>query len=166
MTTKKGRPPKAKAMKLTPTIQEYVLTRMELGKTIIEICKEYNKIAEKSDSALLKPNTIHAWKRTNKEFARQYDIAYESRLQYLADYIEDLAKQPAPDTGDAKRDSIELQQRKLEIDTIKFTLAKLNASHYKQHVEVHNTGAPQIVVTSFLNEPLDSHNDLNDTKNH
>jgi hypothetical protein len=163
---KAGRPKQTKKIKYSPSIANMIFTQMESGLTVNEICRKYNKIAEKSDSPQLQPSTIMYWKRSNPDFAKQYDTAYESRMQYLADYIEDLSRAPAPDTGDAKRDSIELQQRKLEIDTIKFTLAKLNAVHFKQYVEVDNKGQPTIVVSSFMEPTINVKSDNDSDSKH
>jgi hypothetical protein len=148
-----ARPKKRKYLKYTNKLSEYVLERIESGKNLLEICKEYNATLADGEPTL-KANSIHKWKRDHPEFKEQYDIAYESNIQYQCEYIEWLSAQPPADTGDYKRDGLLLNQRKNEIDTIKFKLAKLNANRFKQEVKVTHEGAPQIVVQSYATPDL------------
>lgn len=150
MARKKKQP----LMRFSKDLAEHICQQMELGINLVDICKAYNKKAKEGE-ATLKPNTIHKWKREKPEFREQYNIAYESRIQYMSEYINALAEEPVPDTGDFKRDNQELTRRKIIIDTLKFTLAKLNASHFKQEINVTHENAPQIIVQSYLDPTLD-----------
>jgi hypothetical protein len=149
---------KRKYLKYTNKLAEYVLERMESGKNLIEICREYNSGLPEGD-ATLKPNSIHKWKRDHPDFKEQYNTAYESRIQYMSEYIDDLAHTPLPETGDHKRDNLELTRRKMIIDTIKFELAKLNASRFKQEVKVTHDNAPQIIVQSYAVPDLEANSE-------
>jgi hypothetical protein len=142
------RKPKRKYLKYSTKLANHVCEEMESGKNLIDICTAYNsKLAE--GEATLKPNSIHKWKRDHAEFKEQYNTAYESRIQYLSEYIDAIAHEPLPDTGDHKRDNLELTRKKMIIDTIKFELAKLNSHRFKQVVEVQHQNAPNIVVQSY-----------------
>lgn len=140
--------PRRKSLKYSKKLAEYVLTHMEKGKDLVAICKEYNKKLKEGEPTL-KENSIHSWKRHHPGFKELYDIAYESRLHYLCEYILWLSAQPPENTGDYKRDAALLNQRKLHIDTVKFTLAKLNAIHFKQEINVSHKNAPTIVLTDY-----------------
>ena len=140
-------------LKYTEELGEYVLQGLEDGKTLTAICFEYNQ-GKTADGGTLKQNSIHKWKRDHPEFKIQYDIAYESKLQFISEYMEWLAAQPPEETGDHKRDNLLLTQRKNYIDTLKFKLATLNAAHFKQAITVHHENIPQIVVTSYATSVL------------
>jgi hypothetical protein len=151
-------------MRFSKEIAEHICSEMESGKNLIDICNQYNKKLKEGEPTL-KANTIHRWKRNKEGFREEYNIAYESRIQYMSEYIDSLAHEPVPDTGDFKRDNMELTRRKIIIDTIKFELAKLNASHFKQEVNVTHENAPQIIVQSYL-APLDDATDSEEEELH
>ena len=140
--------PRRKYLKYTKALGEHVCSKIEQGENLIEICNKYNKTLV-GDAPTLKSNSIHKWKRDHPEFKEQYDIAYTSNLEYQCEYIEWLSAQPPANTGDYKRDTILLNQRKNEIDTIKFKLAKLNANRFKQELTVTHENAPNIVIQSY-----------------
>ena len=57
-----------------------------------------------------------------------YEIYRKGRLlqaEYYSDHINDLARQPLPETVDPKVLNAEVQRRRLEVDTLKFTMGKL-----------------------------------------
>jgi hypothetical protein len=152
MATKKK---KKKYLKYSQKLAEYVLSRVEQGKTIKSICQEYNDSIKEGEPTL-KENSIHKWKRDHPEFKKLHKIAYDSCIEYLCDYMMWLSQQPPADTGDYKRDAALLNQRKLEIDTLKFTLAKLNASRFKQEINVTGeTTQTQIVVANYSTPNVD-----------
>lgn len=158
--------PKRKYLKYTKKIAEHVCQEMEQGKNLIDICNTYNKKLLEGD-ATLKPNSIHKWKRDHPEFKEQYNTAYESRIQYMSEYIDALAHEPLANTGDHKRDNLELTRRKLIIDTVKFELAKLNANRFKQQVEVTHANAPQIVIQSYaIPNLIDQEDEQDETTAH
>jgi len=57
-----------------------------------------------------------------------FEIYRRGRLlqaDFYSDHINDLAMQPLPAAMDAKVLNAEVQRRRLEVDTLKFTMAKL-----------------------------------------
>lgn len=47
------------------------------------------------------------------------------QAEYYSDYINDLAVQPLPESVDNRLLNAEVQRRRLEIDTLKWTLARI-----------------------------------------
>ena len=57
-----------------------------------------------------------------------YEIYRRGRVlqaEFYSDHINDLAMQPLPSSMDAKVLNAEVQRRRLEVDTLKFTMGKL-----------------------------------------
>jgi hypothetical protein len=57
-----------------------------------------------------------------------YEIYRKGRLmqaEYYSDHINDIAMAPLPDDVDPRMINAEVQRRRLEVDTLKFTMGKL-----------------------------------------
>jgi hypothetical protein len=135
--TYKGNPEtrkkRARAIKPTKKIKNYVCEQIEMGRSLTDICKEEGLPAHR---------TIHKWVRDDEEFALDYRQARETQMNYLIDVMNDIADLPPPvPPAEVKNEhgkmvplegterklwvNAVIQQRRLKIDTIKFQAAKL-----------------------------------------
>ena len=74
-------PQPAKAKKhaeFSPELADEICERIASGETLISICKEAGKPADR---------TVRYWVQANPEFARAYALAREQQLEYWADLI-------------------------------------------------------------------------------
>ena len=101
--------------KCTPTIMRKIAERLAEGETLIDICKDpdvpsYRAITD----AVLADEEV-------------YEIYRRGRVlqgEYYADVINSLARSPLPDVDDQRKLHAEVNRRKLEIETLKWTTSR------------------------------------------
>jgi hypothetical protein len=93
-----------------------IADRLGAGESLTKICAEDGMPSYRSVTrAVLQDDEL-------------YEIYRKGRLlqaEYYSDHINDLARQPLPETVDPKVLNAEVQRRRLEVDTLKFTMGKL-----------------------------------------
>lgn len=104
------------ARKLTKKHMQEIADRLGAGESLTRICAEDGMPSYRSVTrAVLQDDEL-------------YEIYRKGRLlqaEYYSDHINDLARQPLPETVDPKVLNAEVQRRRLEVDTLKFTMGKL-----------------------------------------
>jgi len=104
------------ARKLTKKHMQDIADRLGAGERLTRICAEDGMPSYRSVTrAVLQDDEL-------------YEIYRKGRLlqaEYYSDHINDLARQPLPETVDPKVLNAEVQRRRLEVDTLKFTMGKL-----------------------------------------
>lgn len=104
------------ARKLTKKHMQVIADRLGAGESLTKICAEDGMPSYRSVTrAVLQDDEL-------------YEIYRKGRLlqaEYYSDHINDLARQPLPETVDPKVLNAEVQRRRLEVDTLKFTMGKL-----------------------------------------
>ena len=114
-----------------------IADRLAMGESLLTICK---------DTALPDYRTIS---RAVSNDDALYDIYRKGRVlqaEYYADQINDLATAPLP-TGDGVDNRLlnaEVQRRRLEIDTLKWTFARIQPyglRDKKEHATNQNNGS-------------------------
>ncbi len=122
MKTKSTITPKrtGRPIKYTDALAERICTHIRCGDSL-------RKAAAKEG---IPHSTVMNWARDNTDFANQYTRACEDRLSALEDKLLDLVEKghevaPCAETGGTM-----LQAVKLEIDTLKWMLAKLMPKKY------------------------------------
>lgn len=104
------------ARKLTKKQMHDIADRLGAGESLTKICAEDGMPGYRSVTrAVLQDDEL-------------YEIYRKGRLlqaEYYSDHINDLARQPLPETVDPKVLNAEVQRRRLEVDTLKFTMGKL-----------------------------------------
>lgn len=104
------------ARKLTKKHMQDIADRLGAGESLTKICAEDGMPSYRSVTrAVLQDDEL-------------YEIYRKGRLlqaEYYSDHINDLARQPLPETVDPKVLNAEVQRRRLEVDTLKFTMGKL-----------------------------------------
>mgnify|MGYP003342982216 FL=1 len=104
------------ASKVTQKVMEQIADRLACGESLVKICQEDGMPSYRTITrAVLKDDAI-------------YEIYRRGRVlqaEFYSDHINDLAMQPLPSSMDAKVLNAEVQRRRLEVDTLKFTMGKL-----------------------------------------
>ena len=121
-------------LKYTEKAAKYILTELEKGRTLTSICKEEDLPAYR---------TIQQWVTDDKEgFKERYDQARLHQVNMFIDKMHDIADLPPPVPPEFVKNehgdmiplegtdrklwvNAENQRRRLQVDTIKFTAAKL-----------------------------------------
>jgi len=101
--------------KTTPAVMRKIAERLAEGETLIDICKcsdmpSYRAVTD----AILVDGEV-------------YEIYRRGRVlqgEYFADVINSVARSPLPDVDDQRKLHAEVNRRKLEIDTLKWTTSR------------------------------------------
>jgi len=104
----------------TAELAEEFCKRMAEGRSLRSVC---------ADADMPCTETVRKWKLTLPEFAAQYARARESRAEFLADEIIDIA--------DAAEDA---QKARLQVDARKWFASKLAPKTYGDKVELEHSG--------------------------
>lgn len=102
-------------VKITRKLMERIAERMALGESLLKIVEEPGM---PTYSGIMKAVT------RNEEL---YDIYREGRVkqaEFFSDHINRLAREPLPELPDMRLANAEVQRRKLEIESLKWTLAR------------------------------------------
>jgi hypothetical protein len=110
MTKKLGRP-----TKYNEKISKLICDRISKGESLASICK---------DEGFPDRGIVFDWQRIHPDFHHRMSIARENQVMGLADELMDLARDGSIDT----------QRAKLQIDTVKWLLAKLLPRAYGDKV--------------------------------
>ena len=103
------------ARRITKTIMQTIADRLATGETLVQICKDPDMPAYR---------TITAAVHRDEELWEIYRKGRVMQAEYYGDHIVALAIEPLPATVDAKILNAEVQRRRLEIDTLKWTFAR------------------------------------------
>ena len=102
--------------KINKTLMQQIADRLGSGETLLKITAEADMPSYRTVTrAVLKDDEL-------------YEIYRKGRLmqaEYYSDHINDIAMAPLPDNVDPRMINAEVQRRRLEVDTLKFTMAKL-----------------------------------------
>ena len=101
--------------KVTKKVMESIANRLASGETLVQICK---------DEAMPSYRSVTRAVQADDEL---YDMYHRGRIlqaEYYGDKIIDLATSPLPPELDAKVVNAEVQRRRLEIDSLKWTFAR------------------------------------------
>ena len=128
------------ASEWAPVIDEILSAIATTPKSLESICKDI----ESAPSA----RTVYKWLEGDEELVQRYARAKESQLQVLADQLVDLADtdricEKITVKADGSREVVILDQverTKLQIDTRKWLLAKLNPKKYGDKVQQELSG--------------------------
>ena len=99
------------------------------------------------------PDSIYTWLRLYPDFSEKYARARRDQLQILADQLIELSDtdricQKVTTKADGTTETVTLDQverTKLQIDTRKWLLSKLDPKKYGDKIQNEHTGAVQLV---------------------
>lgn len=121
------------AKRVTKKLMEDIANRLASGETLVQICK---------DESMPSYRTVTRAVQADDEL---YDIYHRGRIlqaEFYGDKIIDLATSPLPPELDAKVVNAEVQRRRLEIDSLKWTFARSQPFGLRDKKEdANNTGS-------------------------
>jgi len=134
------------AVKLTKQRMRLVCDELAKGKSLRSVCD--------SDAKLPHWVTVLQAVQRDEELFEMYARARAIGAEVLADEMHDLARQPLPEGLDNKVANAEVQRRRLEVDTLKWTFARMQprgVRHKKEDVEQQQ--GPVMLVWGQQPEP-------------
>lgn len=107
-------------VRFSPEICDEICLRMENGESLSKICRDEHMPAK---------GTVAKWAKAYEEFGKQYARAREDLLLHWADQIVDIADM-------TEADQAKVALAKLQIESRKWTLAKLMPKVFGDRVQV------------------------------
>lgn len=103
--------------------------------------------------------TIYGWMRRHKEFADNYARARELQQEYYFEHMQDIAFDEARDvSGELKMpNNVAVNRDKLKIDTLKWTLGRMNPGKYGDKIQAEHSG--QVGLTMIHDCPRPARED-------
>lgn len=139
---KRGRP-----SKYSKELADEIVERISEGETLSEICRE---------KYMPNRSTVYDWMNENEEFSQRIARAREEGYEVLLDECKEIADAPnRVNTITGASDAVEIQHRKLQIETRLKLLAKWNPKKYGDKVDVTSNGekvAPVVLQVSSEQE--------------
>ncbi len=120
---------------------EVVADRMAAGESLLQITKDYKKAELPSYRSIT---------RSVQKDDRLWEIYRRGRLlqaEFYSDHIQELALRPLPEDGDPRFMNAEVQRRRLEIDTLKWTLARIQPQGVRDKKDDSDTNANSVTIT-------------------
>lgn len=105
----------AKHAKITKDLMEEIASRMAVGESLLNIVKDDGM-----------PSYAGIMRAVTKD-DELYSIYREGRVkqaEFFTDHINTLAREPLPELSDNRLANAEVQRRRLEIESLKWTLAR------------------------------------------
>ena len=120
--------------KVNKTVMNKIADELASGKSLLKICKDNPDVP--SYRAIT--NAV----RKNDEYWEIYRRGRVCQAEFYADHIIDLATSQLPEDMDVKFLNAEVQRRRLEVDSLKWTLGRIQPYGLKdKKEEACNTGA-------------------------
>lgn len=121
----------------TKDITDHICQRIVDGESLRQICK---------DDSLPNRDTIYCWLQSNKAFSDQYTQARMMQADQFFDEMDEIIRKPM-------QNMIQIQQARLQIDTMKWRLSKMLPKIYGDKVEVNSQSNrdDQSIKVEFVN---------------
>jgi len=100
---------------VTAKVMEKIVDRLASGQTLVDITKDKKMPSYRSVTSAV---------AADEELWELYRKGRILQAEYYADRINGLAMEPLPSEGDPRLLNAEVQRRRLEIDTLKWTTAR------------------------------------------
>ena len=126
------------AKRITKTIMQIIADRLAVGETLVKICEDPDMPAYR---------TITTAVVRDEELYEIYRRGRVMQAEYYSDHIVDLAIAPLPPTIDPKALNAEVQRRRLEIDTLKWTFARNQPHGIRDKKEDANSNQSSITLS-------------------
>ena len=104
------------ARKINKTVMTEIANRLGSGETLLSICR---------DEGMPGYRTVTRAVMQDDELFEIYRKGRLMQAEFYADHINEIAMAPLPDDVDPRMLNAEVQRRRLEVDTLKFTMGKL-----------------------------------------
>tara|TARA_R110002020_G_scaffold131759_2_gene294477 strand:- start:539 stop:976 length:438 start_codon:yes stop_codon:yes gene_type:complete len=107
--------PAKKPIKLTKEIMQKIVARLAMGESLVSICK---------DKEMPSYRAIMYKVVEDDEMYSMYREGRVMQAEYFSDHIQDLASSDLPEFEDNRLANAEVQRRRLEVDTLKWSLGR------------------------------------------
>ena len=135
------------AGKLTKTKMRPICDALATGKSLRSICD--------GDAKMPHWVTVLQAVQRNEELFEMYSRARAIGAEVLADEMHDLARQPLPENMDNKFANAEVQRRRLEVATLKWTFARMQPRGVRHKKEDVDTGGNVVLMWGADEEPVE-----------
>lgn len=122
--------------------------------TIFEEIQSGDSLRQTLINNKISSQTFYIWIEANEEKSKQYARACEDRAEKIADEILEICDSSEADVyqddnGETKINGNTVQRARLQVDTRKWLLGKLNPKKYGDKVDVTSDGEKLSQVTIF-----------------
>ena len=130
MATKKntGAKPVGRPSKFTQALADKICERIASGESLRNICR---------DEGMPSASSVWLWLNQHTDFSEQYARAREERENNYFDELIEIADGVVPDAA-------EVSKARVQIDTRKWVLSRMNPKKYGDKVQTELSGAVQI----------------------
>ena len=137
--------------KVTKKIMEKIAEEMAAGKSLVKICKEFPDLPSY--------RTITRSVQKDEELWEIYRRGRILQAEWYSDHLAELATSPLPDGMDARFMNAEVQRRRLEVDTLKWTLARIQPYGIRDKKE--DAGNQGAITLSWANGNVEISDNIN-----
>jgi|TARA_R100001460_G_scaffold2057_4_gene7018 hypothetical protein len=137
--------------KVTKKIMEKIAEEMAAGKSLVKICKEFPDLPSY--------RTITRSVQKDEELWEIYRRGRILQAEWYGDHLAELATSPLPDGMDARFMNAEVQRRRLEVDTLKWTLARIQPYGIRDKKE--DAGNQGAITLSWANGNVEISDNIN-----
>ena len=123
-------------------IMQNIANRLANGESLVSICKTKGMPSYRSITRAV---------QDDEELWNIYRKGRVMQAEYFSDHINDLAVQPLPESIDSRFLNAEVQRRRLEIDTLKWTLARIQPYGLRDKKDEPSVAAENSITLSWDN---------------
>lgn len=125
-------------MKVTKSKMAAICDRLASGESLLKICKATDMPSYR---------TVTRAVQADDDFYEMYRKGRVLQAEYFGDQLIDLATAPLDPDGDSRQLNAEVQRRRLEIDTLKWTFGRIQPYGIKDKKE--DAAANQSITISW-----------------
>lgn len=115
---------------------------------ILDLVSTGTSTAEAITKSGINRTTWYKWLKEDSTLANSYTRACEDRTEVYADRILEITQMPMPRTQKGDIDNAEVNNRRLQIDTIKWLMGKTNPKKYSDKAENNINATFEIKTTT------------------
>ncbi|MBX9890336.1 MAG: hypothetical protein K2X94_03640 [Amoebophilaceae bacterium] len=124
------------------------LDKAQLIDKILDLVSTGKSLTDAIEQLDISRTTWYKWLKEDSILANDYARACEERTEVFADKILEITNQPLPKTHKGDIDNAEVNNRKLQVDTIKWLMSKMHPKKYSERIDTNITGSLDIKTTT------------------
>lgn len=140
--------------KVNQKVMHLIADKLAQGLSLTEIC---------NDESLPSSRTVLRAVIADEALYEVYNKGRILQAEYFGDKINQLAQKPLPDSLDPRQLNAEVQLRRLEIDTLKWTLARMQPFGIRNKKEDVKQPAKLVIGWAEIEEPQTPTIEVEDT---
>lgn len=115
--------------------------------TVLELVANGKSLTDAIHQLNISRTTWYKWLKEDSTLANNYARACEERTEVFADKILEIIDKPLPKTTKGDLDNAEVNNRRLQVDSHKWLMGKMNPKKYAEHVDTTIKGSLDIKTT-------------------